>query len=118
MRRTTKSLIVAAQNQSIRPNLVKAKIDKSQKDMLCWLYKKTDESIDIISGCSKLAQEYRRHDHLGEIVYRTLARTCSFEAGDKWYEHEPESVLESEDYEILWDFSIQTDHTIETPRPD
>ena len=86
--------------------------------MLCWLYKKTDESIDIISGCSKLAQEYRRHDHLGEIVHWTLARKCSFEAGDKWYEHEPESVLESEDYEILWDFSIQTDHTIETPRPD
>ena len=28
------SMIIAAQNQSIRTNLVKAKIDKSQKDML------------------------------------------------------------------------------------
>ena len=40
------------------------------------------------------------------------------EAGDKWYEHEPESVLENEDYKILWDFSIQTDHIIEARRPD
>ena len=42
----------------------------------------------------------------------------NFEAGDKWYEYEPESVLENEDYKILWDFSIQTDHVIEARRPD
>ena len=40
------------------------------------------------------------------------------EAGDKWYEHEPESALENEDYKILWDFSIQTDHVIEAWRLD
>ena len=33
-------------------------------------------------------------------------------------EHEVESVLENEDYKILWDFSIQTDHVIEAWRPD
>ena len=36
----------------------------------------------------------------------------------KWCEHEPESVLENEDYKILWYFSIQTDHVIEAWRPD
>ena len=111
---------MAAQNQSIRTNLVKARIDKSQKDCrkVC---RKVDESIDhIVSGCSKLAQkEYkRRHDNLGKIAHWKLARKCNFEAGDKWYEHEPESVLENEDYKILWDFSIQTDHVIEARRPD
>ena len=82
------SLIVAAQNQSIRTNLVKAQIDKSQGDSLCRVCRKVDESIDhIVSGCSKLAQkEYkRRHDNLGKIVYWKLARKCNFEAGDKWY---------------------------------
>ena len=67
LKRETESLIVAAQNQSIRTNLVKAKIDKSQKDTLCRLCRKADESIDHdVSGCSKLAQkEYkRRHDKL------------------------------------------------------
>ena len=121
MKRETENLIVAAQNQSIRTNLFKAKIDKSQGDSLCRVCRKVDESIDhIVSGCSKLVQkEYkRRHDNLGKIVHWKLARKCNFEAGDKCYEHEPESVLENEDYKILWDFSIQTDHVIEARRPD
>ena len=107
MKRETESPIVAAQNQSIRANLVKAKIDKRQED-------------HIVSSCSKLGQkEYkRRHDNLGKIVHwNKLARNCNFEAEDKWYKHGPE-VLENGDYKILWDFSIQTDHVIETRRPD
>ena len=75
--------------------------------------RKADGSIDhIVSGCSKLAQnEYkRRHYNIGKIVHWKLARKCNFEAADKWHEHEPQSVLENEDYKILWDFSIHTDH--------
>ena len=121
MKRETEILIVAAQNQNIGANVVKAKIEKSQGDSLCRVCRKVDEIIDhIVSDCSKLAQkEYkRRHDNLGKIVHWKLARKCNFEAGNKWYEHEPESVLENEDYKILWDFSIQTDHAIEAWRPD
>ena len=120
LKRETESLIVAAQNQSIRTNLVKAKIDKIQGDSLCRVCGKVDESIDhIVSGCSKLAQkEYKkRHDNLGKIIHWKLARKCTFEAGDKWYEHEPESVLENEDYKIFSDCSIHTDHVIEAQRP-
>ena len=112
---------MAAQNQSIRTNLVKARVDKGQGNSLCRVFRKVDQSIDhIISGCSKLAQkEYkRRHQNLGKIVHWKLSRKCNFEAGDKWYKNEPESVLENEDYKILWDFSIQTDHFIEARRPD
>ena len=51
LKRETESLIVAAQNQSIRTNLVKAKIDKSQGHSLCRACRKVDESIDhIVSG--------------------------------------------------------------------
>ena len=86
---------MAAQNQSIRTNLVKAKIDKSHGDSIGSVCRKVDKSIDhIVSGCNKLAQkEYkRRHDNLGKIVHWKLAKKCNFEAGDKWYEHEPENV--------------------------
>ena len=108
-KRETESLTLAAHNQGIRTNLVKTKINKRQGVSLCRVCRKVDGSIDhIVSGCSKLAQkEYkRRHNNLGKIVHWKLARKCNFEAGDKWYEHEPESVLENEDYKILWDFSI------------
>ena len=40
----------------------------------------------------------KRHDNLSKIVYWKIARKCNFEAGGKWYEHEPEIVLESKDY--------------------
>ena len=46
LKRETESLIAAAQNQSIRRNLVKAKIDKSQEDSLYRMCRKIDESID------------------------------------------------------------------------
>ena len=61
MKRETESLIVPAQNQSIRRNLVKAKIDKRQGDSQCRVCRKADENIDhIVSGCSKLGQkEYK-----------------------------------------------------------
>ena len=121
LKRERESLIVVALNQSIRTNLVKTKIDKSQGDSLCRMCRKVDETIDhIVSGCSKLAQkEYkRRHDNLGKIVHWKFARKCNFEAGDKWYEHEPEIILQNKVYRILWDFSIQTDHVIKAQRPD
>ena len=121
MKRETESLIVAAQNQSIRTNLLKSKIGKSQGDSFCRVCRKVDESIDhIVSGCSKLGQKQykRRHNNLGKLVHWKLARKCNFEAGDKWYEHEPESVLENKDYKILGDFTIRTDCVIEAWRPD
>ena len=111
--RETESLILAAQNQSIRTNLAKARIDKGQGDSLCRMCRKIDESIDhIVSGCSMLAwNEYKRsHDNLGKIVHWKLDGKSNFEPGDKWYEHESESVLENENYKILWDISTHIDH--------
>ena len=89
--------------------------------MLWRLCKKADESRDhVVSGCSKLTQkEYkRRHDNLGKIVHRKLAKKCNFEAGDKWHEHYPGNLLKTEGYKILWNFSIQTDHVIEAQKLD
>ena len=34
------------------------------------------------------------------------------------YDHVPNSLLENDDYKMLWDFSIQTDHEIEARRLD
>ena len=38
----------------------------------------------------------------------TLLRKCGFSRVDKWFEHEPETVLENNDYKLLWDHNIQT----------
>ena len=90
---------MAAQNQSIRTNLVKTKIDKSQGDSLCRVCKKVDESIDhIVSGCKLAQKEYkRRHDNLGKIGSLLESVILKLEINGM------KSVLENEDYKILWD---------------
>ena len=37
---------------------------------------------------------------------------------DKWYEHDPKTVVEKDDITILYDMLIQTDRTITANRPD
>ena len=56
LKRETESFIMAAQEQTLRTNLVKAKIDKSQEDSECRMCGKADESIrHFLSECSKLS---------------------------------------------------------------
>ena len=80
-----------------------------------------DESINhILSECSKMAQkEYkRRHDWVGKKVHWEVSKRCGFDVAEKWYKHEPDAVSENNDFHILWDFEVQTDHVIEARRPD
>ena len=101
--------------------ILKAKIDKSQTDSLCRLCKKKDETVNhLVSECEKLAQkEYkRRHDKVALALHWDMCKKKGFACADKWYEHVPEGVLENNDFKILWDFTIQTDHVIQARRPD
>ena len=56
---------------------------------------------------------------MARAVHRDLSGKCDFDRNGKWDNHVPESVLGNENYKLLWDFShIQTDHNIETRKPD
>ena len=57
-KRETESLLIAAQDNAIRTNYIKARIDKTQQNSKCRLCGDRDETINhIISKCSKLAQK-------------------------------------------------------------
>ena len=114
---------MATQNQALRTNLIKAKVDKSQEDPKCRMCKEGDESVThIISQCKKLAQtEYKiRHDNVAKAFHWEVCKKNGLVRThvEKWYEHEPESVMENEKCKILWDFTIQTDRLIGARRPD
>ena len=55
---------------------------------------------------------------MARAIHWDLAGKCGFHRNDKWYNHVPERVLENENYKLLWDFSIRTDHNIVARRPD
>ena len=40
------------------------------------------------------------------------------ERANNWYEQKPVGVVESENFMILWDFTIQCDRRVEARRPD
>ena len=96
-------------------------MDKSVDSPLCRLCGEKGETINqIISECNKLAQkEYkRRHDNIARLVHWKLCCKYDLDRSEKWYEHQPERVVESESYKILRDMTIQCDHIIAARKPD
>ena len=115
------SVICIAQDNSIRTNYIKARIDKTQQNSKFKLCGDRDETINhIISKCSKLAQrEYKvRHNWVDKVINLEMSKKFKFDPTNKWYMHNPGPVLENDTHILLWDFDIQTDHLISARRPD
>ena len=66
----------------------------------------------IKSECSKFVQrEYKtRHDWVGNVIHWELCKKFKFDHTNKWYMHNPESVIQNATQKILWDFEIETEH--------
>ena len=72
LKRETDSLLITSQNNAIRTNHIKARIDKTQQNSRCRLCGDRDETMDhMISECSKLLpKEYKtRHNWLGKVIH-------------------------------------------------
>ena len=115
------SLLIAAQNNAVRTNYLKARIDKTQQNSKCKLCDDRDETINhIVSKGSKLVQkEYKtRYDWVGKVIPWEMCKEFKFDPTNKWYMHNPAPVLENNTHKLLWDFDIHTDHLIRARRPD
>ena len=121
LKKETESMILAAQEQALRTNYVKFRIDHSCVSPECRMCVDKDETVwHVIGECSKLAEtDYkRRHANVARIIHRALCIKYGFSTAGRWYEHNPDKVLESREVKTLWDFSVQTDHAIEAKKPD
>ena len=118
--RETEFLLIAAQNNAIRTNHIKVRIDKTQQNCKCRLCGDRDETINHISECSKLAQKkYKtRHDWVGNVIHWVMCKKFNFDHTDKWYMHNPAPILKNNTYKLPWDFDIHTDYLISARRPD
>ena len=82
LKRETESLLIAAQDNAIRTNHMKARIDKTQQNSKCRLCGDRDKTINhIISDCRKLAQkEYKaRHDWVGKVIHWEMCKKFEFD---------------------------------------
>ena len=120
-KRETESLLIAAQNNVIRTNHIKARIDKTQRNIKCSFCSDRDEPLNhIMIECTKFAlKEYEtRYDWMGKVIHWELFKKFKFDHSNKWYMYNLTFVLENEIHKLLWDFDIQTDHLISSRRPD
>ena len=86
LKRETGSLLIATQDNAVRTNHIKSRIDKIQQNSKCTLCSDRDETINHIkSEYCKLAQkEYKaRHDWVGKVIHwemckntKTLGKIC------------------------------------------
>ena len=119
-KRETESLLIAAQNNAIRTNLIKVRIDKTQQNSKCRQCGDRDETINhIISESSKLAQKEckNRYDWAGMVIYWEMCKKFKFDDTNKWYMHNPAPVLENSTHKLLWGFDIHRNHIISARRP-
>ena len=108
-KRETESLLIAAQNNDIRTNHIKTRIDKTQPNSKCRLCGDRAETINhIISECSKLAQkEYKtRHDWVGKVIHWEMCKKFKFDHTHKWYMHNPAFLLKNDTHKLFGDFDI------------
>ena len=103
LKRETESLITAAQDQCIRANYIKPRIDTQESSLYRMCGQKEETAMHIICECKKLAQkEYRRGDNLvGTAILWELCKQLEFNHADKCYEHKPASALENEKSQLL-----------------
>ena len=112
LKKSTEALIMAAQCQSLRTNVIKVRIDGTQEDASCRMCRSKDETVNhLLSECPKRAQvEYNcRHDNVAKGINWHLCKQYGIDASNKRYEHNPEAISKNLQVKILWDFTIQMD---------
>ena len=106
LKEKTEGMILAAQGQALRTKYVKFRIDHSCVSPKCKMCGDKNETVwDVVGECSKLAgTEYkRRHGNVASIIHQALCIKYDFFTLERWYEHNPEKVLESREVKILRD---------------
>ena len=102
----TAATICAPQEQALRRNYAKNKINKTSENPYCGMCSERGETVQhIICECKKPAQgEYkRRHDTVAKLIHW---KNCA-KRKDKWYEHCPKGVVEDDDVKLIWDINME-----------
>lgn len=110
-------MIAAAQDQALRTDTFKAKIEKrpvslSPLSRMCSV--KGETLVHLLCECSKKArlQHKHRHDNVVKVYPRKSRNNVDWSLN----RNRPEPVDECADIKILWDLTIQMDEEIEAQK--
>ena len=112
---------MAVQDQSFFTRNYLAKIVKNGAEPKWHFCKKFEEAVvHLVSGCPIMTpNEYlQRHDRVGQYLHWKICQHYNEPYAKNWYEYKPQKAAEIESATILQGFSIHTDRTIRTNKPD
>ena len=121
LKKETEGLITAAQDRALQTNAIKHNIDKTGETPLCRLCKEKSETTrHVISACPKLSQkEYKKgYDKVHCVCTGNSAKKHGMAQTDKWYEHVPPAMVETETMTLKWDSTIYTNSKLKHNPPD
>ena len=119
----TEGPLVAAQDQATNTRNYQKVICGQQVESKCRMCSQHEETVDqIVSGCEVLARKkyISRHNNAAAYLHWSIRKDHDIKITDKWYQHEPETVVHNKDNNItiMWDMPVNTDRTITLNRPD
>ena len=112
----TERTICAAQEQALRTNYTKNRIDKTLENPLCRMCSERGETVQhIICECKKLThrQYKRRHETVAKLFHWKLCKKHNLERKEKWSEYCPQGVMEDDDVKLIWNINTRCDNVIE-----
>ena len=93
LKKETESLLNTSQNNPVRTNYIKTKIDDTQQSDNCRLWGERNEAVNIIiCKCNDSAQKENKtkHEWVGKVICRELCKRLKFDNTAKWYMPKPE----------------------------
>ena len=106
-KKETEYLFLAAQNNAIKTNYVKTKMDKTHQNSRCRVCYDRDETINLIINeyCKLALKVYKtRLDWVGKVIHWERYKKFKFELTNKRFMHNADSVSENKMDRFLWDF--------------
>ena len=117
----TEGLVVAAQDQALRTRYYEHHILHRDVSPTCRVCSAGLETVDhIVAGCSAMAPtDYTyRHNQVASIIHWNICRHFQVPVECRWYRHQPDRLVETDDIVVMWDTTIPTAGKIKANRPD
>ena len=82
LKKEMEGMIMAAQDQALRTNVIKSRVDNQDVSSMCGMCGKREETIaHVVTECERLAQKQHedwRYDRVGRIIHWELCRRHGF----------------------------------------